>query len=348
MSDEQLWGERTLDTFTKAEYDDEIFSPGIVYWIKGEDKSVKVVDAGDPFDHEQLQKFFKQGATLKIDRYMNIDVVSEGKIYLNGLKNAKTEVQRLRHRKNLIKWFSIIYWDGARSGNLVDLMKLGTDVFYSFDPYLTERFVATSTPMFKRSGVSSTISVFLAIILGYTDFKMLRDLYHLSYLFDFSFDGKLSYNAIRASELERECSGEGVAYLFLGDNPGPELDAFIEHPRVSYERAYESFQALFNDPGILRLIKMQHEKVNGKGFPASVKACDLSDIESLVIFINHMIPYEDFEITPIDGMRFLKASLAEYEYSDINEVLSARFKNLIVNEINRATSLLVGDVGNGG
>ncbi len=348
MNIESLLGDRSLDPFTESEIVDEIFSPGVIYWEKANNSSVKIVDTGDPYDRDQLAKFFKQNATLKIDRLMNLDVVSEGKIYLTGLRNAKNEVQRLRHRKNLIKWFSAIYWDGMRSGNLIDLMKLGTEVFYSFDPFLTDRFIATSAPMFKRAGVTSMVSVFLAIILGHTDFLFLKDLYHLSYLFDFAFDGDLSYNMNKASELERVQSGEGIGFLFLGENPGPELEAFVEHPRVSFEKTLDAFRSFFSDPGILRLIKVQHEKVNGKGFPNCVRTGDLSDIETLIIFVNHIIPYEDFEITPIDGMRFLKTSFAEYEYADFNEVLSERFKNLIVNEITRATSLLAQEVDNVG
>lgn len=348
MNLEKITGERTLDSFDESDFQNNLFSPGIVYWVKSGGRSVKIVDAGDPLDKSQLKKFFDQGATLKLDRFMNLDVVSEGKIYLAGLKNAKNEVQRLRQRKNLIKWFSSIYWDGVQTGNLCDLISLGTEVFYSFDDAQSERFFATSIPMFKRAGIASTISVFVAIILGYTDFQMLKDLYHVQYLFDYAFDGELSYNMIRASELEREQSGEGITFLFLGENPGPELNAFVEHPRVSHEQSLKTFEEMFHDSGILRLIKMQHEKINGKGFPQCVKSCDLSDIEALIIFVNHIIPYEDLEITAVDGMRFLKTSLAEFEYSDVNEVVSIRLKNLIVNEITKATSFFAQEIENVG
>ncbi len=324
-----------LQAFTADELRQGIFSPGDIYWCKDNGGNVKIISAGDPIDFSLLNKYFERQANLMMDRHLNLDVLGEAKIYFSGLERAKNEIQRLRQRQNLIKWFEAIFWSGRDVCSIVDLMHIGSVVFYRFSPEVTESFLQNGGEQFKRSGICSSMAVFLALIAGHTDFKFLQDLYHLVYLFDCAFKEGISYNMNRASELEREQSGEGVAYLFLGENPGPELKQFVAHPAESYKQAQSTYAAFFHDASILHYLKIHHEKINGKGFPLGIDEDQLTDLESILILVNHMIPYADLALEKNSGIGILKSSIVEQHYGDNNEVLTSRLSRFIVDEVNR-------------
>lgn len=328
-------GNSDLQPIVADELRQGIFSPGDIYWCKEAGGKVKILSAGDPIDLSSLKKYFDRNALLMIDRYLNLDVLGEAKIYFSGLERAKNEVQRLRQRQNLIRWFSSIFWSGKNACSMVDLMHIGSDVFYRFTPDMTDAFRQVGVNLFKRSGIISSMGVFLALLAGHTDFKFLQDLYHLTYLFDCAFTDGISFNMNRASELEREQSGEGVAYLFLGDNPGPELKQFVSHPAGSLQKAKELFAPVFNNPTMIEYVIIHHEKINGKGFPAGLHADMLSDFEALLILINHMMPYSDILLEKDGGIGLLKSAIIGHHFEETNEVLTGRLSHFIVEEINR-------------
>lgn len=329
----------SLEDFSSQEMEQVIFSPGDIYWCKENGGITKVLSAGDPVEIEGLNKYWSRNAVLRMDRHLNLDVVGEAKIYFAGLKKAKNEVQRLRHRQSFIRWFSSIFWNGSQVCSMVDLIQIGVEVFYQFPPEVTQRFKQSGINSFKRAGIMGSMGVFLALIMGHTDFYFLQDLYHLSYLFDCSFDGGISYNMNCASELERQQSGDGVAFLFLGENPGPELKQFVSHPQSSVAAAKKEFASYFNDPNIIDFIAIHHEKISGKGFPYSLHYQQLSDFESLLIFINHIVGYDDLELQKGGGIGFLKSMIVEYQYSDINEAMTPRLRDFIIDEITRYSAL---------
>ena len=320
----------SLEEISFEELERGVFCPGRLYWIKRNGRPLKLLEVGEVLDHEYIAKFKRQDALLKIYRISNLGVVTEGKMLLQAFKNAESEMKRVELREELLKWFKSIYWDGSRSGSLLDLVRVTVERFYNFDEKTSNHLREASILLYKRSALVGAFGVMTALALGYLDYKLLSDIYHLCFLFDYSLDhNSLSFNLLNAIELERQRSGKGVACLFLGENPGPELEIFQSHPMKSFEITMKECQAIFHDPHLLRLILRHHEKINGKGFPLGLNEHEMSDLELMIILINHIVTYENLDYQLNDGKGFYRHLIMFYEHKGIDEFFSLRLKHLI-------------------
>ena len=54
------------------------------------------------------------------------------------------------------------------------------------------------------------------------------------------------------------------------------------------------------------MMAIHHERINGSGFPKALCEHDMTDIESLVIFVNHLVPVKEFNFEKQDGVSYLK------------------------------------------
>ncbi len=314
-----------------TELENSIFSPGDIFWVKKSGARIKILGSGDVIDHEYLKKFDGRANGLQANIIADISVVGDAMKLFLSLSHARTENERIERRMELMRWFKNIFWIGSHRGSLLDLVKIGTEVFYKLDVDTSQRLTSASNFLFKRSALVAPMAVFICLGMGYLDFNFLRDLYHLCFLFDFALDRQgLSYNLLKATELERRKSGDGIACLFLGDNPGPELEAFQFHPRKGMLEAKELCSKHFTDPNLINLIMKHHERVNGKGFPFGINEDEMSDLDTIIIFLNHLISYDELSYSRNDGQQFLKNQLECESGEDAGEIFGLRLKDIII------------------
>ena len=73
-----------------------------------------------------------------------------------------------------------------------------------FEAKALDDLSTASVDLFKRSFLVASFLPLCALALGYTDFKLLQDLYHVGLLYDFSLNpGELTYGLFQALEKER-------------------------------------------------------------------------------------------------------------------------------------------------
>jgi len=306
-------------------------SPGEIYWLKKNGKPVKVLDSGELMDEHFKAKYAKIEESLRIVMIIDPGLISEASLYFAGLKNSQNESMRLSNRNKLLKLFRDIYWDSTRGGSLQDLIEIGYKAFYSLDAEDEKNFRDASIIVYKRSALMGGVAVFLALAFGYLDYYFLQDFYHLFYFLDYSLErGELSFNILKACELERRDSGSGVEFLFFGDNPGPELETFKMHSERSLTLFKKMARTKLNDQSMVRHILMQHEKCNGKGFPYGINENAMSDLEAIMVLVNHLVSYNQMPLRGNDGMGFLRNVLIQYDRKDLSEVVSTRLRATLV------------------
>ncbi len=316
-----------------------IFTPGEIYWKKRSGKLLKVLNAGEAIDEKNITKFEKNQMKLKIKCFVNMELIDLAVENLKNLKQATNEVERIAIRKTILFWLKNNYWEDDAKGNFLDLTKIGERAFYIFDREMTETLKGMSRSVFERSALVATIGVFCALSLGYTDFKLLQDTYSLSFLLDFAFDKtSYSFNLNKATELERNVPGDGVSFLIIGKDTGPELNSFMQHTFKGARLARERCGKFFNNEEILKYIIVHHERINGNGFPLRINEDEMSDIEMLIIFLNGLIPYNTFKYAKNDGKAFFKKVIYDSEQIGLNESISNRFKKIIINVMENVTT----------
>ncbi|MEI8345954.1 MAG: hypothetical protein WCG27_00695 [Pseudomonadota bacterium] len=289
-----------------------LLATGDIYWVKVNQQLVKIFYAGDYLLPDIIEKFKKGNRVLVIDQIANVGLINSGITEWEKFKKADNDLEIFKHRKSILFWFSQVYWSGEKRGSLLDLAILGQKEFYSFAPEITEKLKKIGLDNLKRSFLYSALAVYIALAMGHTDYRFLKDVYNVCFLLDYAFnDDSISYNISQAMEMERKKGGEGQRYLFQNENPTWEFQAFTEHPERGIQNALEECLTYFSNPDVIQVILRQHERMDGSGFPTQTNESELSDLENIIIALNHLVPYQHLDYQHGDGQSYLRNSLMQ-------------------------------------
>jgi len=298
-----------------------ILYPGDIFWQK-KSGPLKIAHAGDPINPKELEKYLKINQTLKIHWLINEKKVEIACKLIQKIKETNFDHIKAMERQILFDWFTENFYDDKNESTLLELAIIGHREFYKFEEGFTNKCSETSVELFRRCSVLASLNVFFAIAFGYLDYSFLSDVYHITYLFDYSFEREgYSYNLLQASEFERISGQDGRNLL----KEGSELAIFDQHPYSSKSYAEMDFYQIIENKNLFELIEKHHEKFNGKGFPVGISEQEMSLLECIIIFTAAAIPYEGTEFKQNDGRGYIRKSLSAMS----SEMLSNSFKKQI-------------------
>ncbi len=308
------------------------FSVGQIFWTMTSGKRINLFNSGDWIQKSYLNKFLKANKTLEIEPQINEHYCSLGLELFKSFVEAEEESDKAEIREGLIEWLAKGYWNAEEEVGMLDLAFVCAQTFYSFSEEEEDLLFESSTELFKRSSVIGSMLVCLGVVVGYLDTNLLRDLYHISFLFDCSLDEvTLSTNLISALENERNNGSEWEEALSES-----EKETFLNHSKNSASRASSLFSKRISNPGLVHFIEVHHEKINGKGFPLGLREGEISDIEGLIIFVNNRLPFRDLNFERGDASSLFK-NLME-RGAQLETVLTKRLKKIITNEFENRDS----------
>ncbi len=285
----------------------EKFAPGDIYWEKSSGQKTLVLRAGEPVCGPYLEKLSEKNILLKIDNYQNEEVISGIVSCFHRLQESTLESDRFIIRNEIIEILKRNYWDDCKNSSLLTLVLAGVKSFYHFNKEQEEELQETSIMLYKRSAFMSIFLVILALVHGYLDFKFLSDLYHLGYMFDAGYKHEvISYNLLMASKSEWQTARGGEAYL--KSNPGflKEEIVFLNHPSSGVDEALVFCSDLIKNKELLNLVLKHHERMNGQGMPHGFSSLEMTDLEALVVLVNHIAPYDNLFFKKNDGDQYFK------------------------------------------
>lgn len=302
------------------------FSVGEIFWTMTSGKEITLFHPGDWIRKDYLSKFIAANKTIEIKSEVNDSFCIKGLALFESLKNAEEESEKAEIRSGVIEWLSSGYWHDNEEVGLLDLVFVFEKSFYEFSQEEENKLFEMSADIFKRASVVSGLLVSLAIVMGYTDYNLLKDLYHLSFLFDVSLDETvLSTNIINALEKERL-----EPQSWDGNLTQAEIEVLKSHSQVGVDEAFKYFEDRISNPGLLHFIETHHERINGEGFPLGLVEGEISDLEGLIIFINNRFPYSDLEMKFGDATSFIRNLMEKSGHVDA--VLTNRIKKMITSE----------------
>jgi hypothetical protein len=295
--------------------------PGDIFWQR-KSGPIKIAHAGDPVKIQDLQKYTKAGNSLQIHWLINEKKVEQACNYINALKMKIFDHEKIKDREIIFEWFSRNFYDDKIESSLLELAVIGHKEFYDFEESFTAKCSDTSVELFRRCSVLASLNVLFAISFGFLDYDFLRDLYHVTYLFDYAFEKEgYSYSLLQASELERIAGQEGRNLLKVG----AELTIFDQHPYASKSFAELDFYQIIINKSLFELIEKHHEKFDGRGFPAGINEHEMSLLESIIVFTAAAIPYDGEVFKQNDGRGYIRKTLSSMS----SEMLSNSFKKQI-------------------
>ncbi|MFT6604146.1 MAG: hypothetical protein ACJARO_001665, partial [Bacteriovoracaceae bacterium] len=181
------------------------FSVGQIFWTMSSGKKINLFNSGDWIQKSYLNKFLKANKTLEIEPQINEHYCSIGLELFKSFVESEEEADKAEIRSEIIEWLSKGYWNTEEEVGMLDVAFVCAQTFYSFSEKEEDLLFESSTELFKRSSVIGSMLVCLSIVVGYLDINLLKDLYHISFLFDCSLDEvTLSTNLISALENERK------------------------------------------------------------------------------------------------------------------------------------------------
>jgi len=283
--------------------------PGhLFYSMKGGRKINLILRAGHIITTDFILKY-ESGGVYGLHIWPVQDKINTmlAKKIFKDLKNETDEKKKNLLRIKFINWFSKIYWEEELRGSLLDLVCACDETFFRLSPELHENIYESSHEFFNRSHLLASLAVGLSICIGYSDFKILSDIYHACFLLDYDLmDSNLDYRISKALEFERKESGRGFKYLIEQNSPQKVIDKFRQHPIESRKKIYEFADKIFHYPEIISLIDIHHEDINGMGFPNELFSGELNDLESLVITLDRLLEFKDVRYFREDGFGYLK------------------------------------------
>lgn len=221
-------------------------------------------------------------------------------------KTAKTERDKILQKDKLIKKVAHDFWLNDKK-SFLNFVVATFEEFYVLPPHILDHLQKESMLLYTRALLVSTLSSLTALMNGYIDYYFIKDFFNVSFMMDYGLVdfGNFNFAMSMACEAERSVPGAGVEILKKYNRSEGEIQVFLQHPQIGFERAKEQSE-LFQYPELSKLILFHHEKTDGSGFPKGYSYSALSDAETLLIFCDYLVPFKEHVFKPGDGKLIVK------------------------------------------
>lgn len=278
--------------------------------------------AGDYIDQEFIDKYKAKG----VESFRSLPVadskdIAEFKQLFSKLRSARTQREKFSVRDEIILLFGDHYWRET-DRSFLSFVSVCYDEFYRLPISKIQKLQASSMIIYSRALISSAISIMACITDSILEKEFLEDIYNASFMTDYALtaDGELSFLLTQACEHERNRPGSGMVYLERYENASVERQLFFNHPRKSAEAALECAQS-FNFPEIIEHISYHHEKTDGSGFPMGISYSGLAQNETILMFADHMVPFEEYIFQTGDGSKVVKKAFIALSSLEARDLL---------------------------
>jgi hypothetical protein len=292
-----------VDTISRAHF---------FHILPGGKRAVLLLRAGDYVESAFISKYIEKGmVSLYQLEICSEEDLSEYKMMWAELRAARTQRAQFLLRDSIIKKIAHDFWN-SNEKSFLSFMIACFEEFYVYDIDVLEKYQRLSMVLYSRALLTSAISSLTALCNGYVDHKFVKDFYNTSFIMDY---GLIEYEDFNyalslASESERNIPGSGLSTLEKYNRSEGEKILFTGHANISYEFAIQ-FADRFENPEVLDVIQMHHEKCDGSGFPNGYSYSALSDTETLLMFCDYLIPFQEHIFTVGDGQTILNGYLKQ-------------------------------------
>ncbi|MBL7665983.1 MAG: hypothetical protein JNM93_12680 [Bacteriovoracaceae bacterium] len=318
---------KDLKIISLDELGEKQICPGHIIFMSAKfGKPVLLLRAGDFVDSTFVEKYKAKGQkSFYILQVTNDEAIEKFESLWMKVKIAKFENESLLARKELLKYFSEAYWYNDSQSCVLDYYSACFKTFSRLSDEILVQLRETSNLLFERAIQVASLSAMVALAIGYTDFEVISDVFHVSLLLDFGLTGdKFSFHIAQACEKERAMPGEGIKYLKSVNAPQAEIKIFEQHPNLSHLNVFNRCYGAFYNLEMMKIISYHHENRDGSGLPNKFNFWGLADIDVVPGFVDAMVPHSEVIYQADNGGGTLKKLVDELESAKKLDILPVR------------------------
>lgn len=268
--------------FTYGELDLSRIAPGDLYWINSSGNEILFCVAGDLVEQSMVDKFKRMKRKIFIVEKCNLELISTCVELLEEFKKANPGRERMEKWHHVVHFIKQNYWDNAQYAGLLDFVIVTERVFNRIENDKLVSLYELDIDLFKRLNFVSSTLVMVALSLGYYDFHFLSDLYNSCFLTYFHFDREQLTPSFKVS-LEKLRNGESVS------------EEFKEILVMAIQKAQwnkDILKSYLYQETNFRVMNYFYEDLDGNGPFVKANRNEMTDLEMLIVFVNHLYSYE--------------------------------------------------------
>lgn len=250
---------------------------GDVYWKSPRGKKILMHRCASLITNEQRSRINNNRNQFEFDLKINEPYYRLIKKLLSQLASRSREIsERLELQKEsrdeLLKNILPCFWFGEEDGELFDIVLAWNEQMNSLPSEIEREMIEKNEDLYKRSMlIGWTLNVY-ALMLGYSDYFYLKEVYNAVFLMDFSLIQK------GLSTLDNDKMENDVLSWDKG------LHAIDSLKSVEYLKEKFKYKSVF------RMIERHHEDLSGNG-PLKINRDESMDLESILGHLNRKFGY---------------------------------------------------------
>ena len=263
-----------------------------VYWVKSNGKKLKVHNRASFLNEVKIQKLKKHPEVFEYEWELNLAWLEEGLSFFAKLNDLNEQMPPDlilidEWRVDFINWATPGLWYGdiedIKFLDFVSLISIGLE---SSEEDFYEGFDQLSDEVQSRNiSIASTIC-FFALMMGYCDLKLLKDLYRTFLYLDYIY--VLSDWSVEQERVIKKKTLEGVDSL-----TGSERDSIQEAYSSACERAISELNTKLENKAMGNYLRWALEDFEGSGLNLKVSMNEMSDLDLLVVLVLTAMKYEE-------------------------------------------------------
>lgn len=237
-----------------------------------------------------------------------------------------SEFEIFEARKEFVSQFKSLYFDGKIATSLLSLMSVTHKEFAGLNSDFMFQYAEKNYILFKRSILVASLSLPLIISYGYVEWQFLKDVYNSILLLSYHLSDE-KFTVTMKNALTLESMGKGLALEYLKiKSPGEVINLMNKE---ELEQICTTFYEAKNEH-VKDLYTIFYETYKKKEDDGILIESETPDWISVILFVEKIIPYEDYQFFPGDGKMYLKNRIEKTLTGDFIKSFSfKKIRNLL-------------------
>lgn len=292
---------KNTETITINDLAKKVICDGYLY-INGVSKKFTLLKPGIFIDADFIKKYAVKNQKFEFESVIDRTEIDQFKILFSTLRKMNFEKHVRNQCKEILNSFFKYY---SSDQHFLNWALACYEHFCSVSLDIQNRIHESDIYLYRKSLYSAGFSVLICLCNDFYHYKMISDLYNLTFLVDVGLCGKdFSYNVAEACNQESRIPGSGRFYLHQQNVSEVEQDLFYDHPELSY-KMIKDLKLLYY-PELAECVLYQHELADGTGFPRGVTRSEVSRWEAVVMLSNSLIDISssyEWEMSPLEFIK---------------------------------------------
>jgi hypothetical protein len=267
--------------------------PFDIFWVKSSGKKTLLKRKGDFGKVDEIKSYQDRGVIIDFDSDLSeswlIKTLDDfGEFFALESRGQVHQNQLQEWRKTFVKKMIPSLWENRENVSRLDIcFGVGT-CFYDLEPSEEELFLNFPLEIQKKNYLTASYGVMIAIFLGYTNTKFLKEYFSILLFMDYPFCLNMWSESEKSFLLK-----EWMSSCDLNKRDESMRLKIKEKYFVEVGKAKKKIKGKISFKGLAKYLEFSFERINGSGFPAGLFSSEMSDLDALTVFLYHRFSFDE-------------------------------------------------------